>query len=258
MNIGLLSLAQRAAESWLGVAVVSANSTPFFSKQMLQSLKLSQSLSSSPQWHFSCLELGGEYSLFSLSMEHGPSCGAPFMNMHEIRYDIALLPLIILSSDLSSRKLQSMACRTNVAWRQTRGKGHLFRHLFLFDWDRGFQHLGILLRVARGRVEGGKWAGLSMNGLACWQPGAVGVMVCEVTLYIGTVGSPSFFVKEAFAGEVWVSGLPVINHHSPFFSLTAQYKAWHLTPKTPDFCTDTSWGPKGGEEGKRKRLSWFL
>lgn len=129
--LGTLSLAQRVAESWLGVAVVSANSTPFFSKQMLQSLKLSQSLSSSPQWHFSCLELwGGEHSLFSLSIEHGPSCVAPFMNMHEIRYDIALLPLIILSSDLSSRKLQSMACRTNVAWRQTRGKGHLFRHLF--------------------------------------------------------------------------------------------------------------------------------
>lgn len=135
-----------------------------------------------------------------------------------------------------------------------------FQASLLFDWDRGFQHLGILLRVARGRVEGGKWAGLSLNGLACWQPGAVGVMVCEVTLYIGTVGSPSFFffVKEAFAVEVWVSGLPVINHHSPFFSLTAQYKAWHLTPKTPDFCTDTSWGPKGGEEGKRKGLSWFL
>lgn len=68
-----------------------------------------------------------------------------------------------------------------------------FQASLLFDWDRGFQHLGILLRVARGRVEGGKWAGLSLNGLACWQPGAVGVMVCEVTLYIGTVGSPSFF-----------------------------------------------------------------
>lgn len=78
---------------------------------------------------------------------------------------------------------------------------------------------------SQGRVEGEKWAGLSVNGLACWEPGAAGVMVCEVTLRIGTVGSPSFFVKEAFAVEVWVSGLPVINHHSPFFSLTAQYKA---------------------------------
>jgi hypothetical protein len=73
------------------------------------------------------------------------------------------------------------------------------------------------------------------------------------------VGSPSFFVKEAFAVEVWVSGLPVINHHSPFFSLTAQYKAWHLTPKTPDLCADTSWGPKGGKGGgAREKLSWFF
>lgn len=54
---------------------------------------------------------------------------------------------------------------------------------------------------------------------------AVGVMVCQVTLNIGAVGSPSFFVKEAFAVKGWVSSLPVINHPRPFFSLTAQYKA---------------------------------
>ena len=76
----------------------------------------------------------------------------------------------------------------------------------------------------RGRGLRGE-VGPLVNGVACWESNAVGVMACEVTLNIGTVGSPSFFVKEAFAVEVWVSGLPVINHLSPFFSLTAQYKA---------------------------------
>lgn len=180
------------------------------------------------------------------------------MNMHEIRYDIALLPLIILSSDLSSRKLQAMACRTNVAWRQTGGKS-IFSCLSFIWLGLRIPTFGHPSEGSQGRVEGEKWAGLSVNGLACWEPGAAGVMVCEVTLRIGTVGSPSFFVKEAFAVEVWVSGLPVINHHSPFFSLTAQYKAWHLTPKTPDLCADTSWGPKGGKGGgAREKLSWFF
>ena len=81
-------------------------------------------------------------------------------------------------------------------------------------------------RVGRERGRGLRGeVGPLVNGVACWESNAVGVMACEVTLNIGTVGSPSFFVKEAFAVEVWVSGLPVINHLSPFFSLTAQYKA---------------------------------
>lgn len=74
---------------------------------------------------------------------------------------------------------------------------------------------------SKGRREGSP----SVNGAACWEPKAVGVMLCQVTLNIGAVGSPSFFVKAAFAMEVSVSEFQVINHFSPFFSLTAQYKA---------------------------------
>lgn len=76
-----------------------------------------------------------------------------------------------------------------------------------------------------GAGQGREKSAPRVNGRACWEPRAVGVMACEVTLNIGAVGSPSFFVKEAFAVEVWVSGLAVIHHLSPFFSLTAQYKA---------------------------------
>lgn len=54
-------------------------------------------------------------------MAHGPSCMTPFMNMHEIRYDIALLPLIILSSDLCSIKLQPVAPRSECSLKEREG-----------------------------------------------------------------------------------------------------------------------------------------
>lgn len=54
-------------------------------------------------------------------MAHGPSCMTPFMNMHEIRYDIALLPLIILSSDLCSIKLQPVAPRSKCSLKEREG-----------------------------------------------------------------------------------------------------------------------------------------
>lgn len=80
-------------------------------------------------------------------------------------------------------------------------------------------------------------------------------MVCELTLNIATVGCPSFFVKEAFAVEVWISGFAVINHLSLFSSLTALYKAWHLTPKTPGLTQRHKrrpWG-RGRERGEKKQ-----
>ena len=54
-------------------------------------------------------------------MAHGPSCMTPFMNMHEIRYDIGLLPLIILSSDLCSIKLQPVASRSECSLKEREG-----------------------------------------------------------------------------------------------------------------------------------------
>lgn len=68
-------------------------------------------------------------------------------------------------------------------------------------------------------MEGEKWVGLSVNGLVCWEFGVAGVMVCEVILRIGIVGSFSFFVKEVFVVEVWVLGFLVINYYSLFFFL---------------------------------------
>lgn len=44
------------------------------------------------------------------------------MNMHEIRYDIALLPLIILSSDLCSRKLQPWASQSKCSLKKNKTK----------------------------------------------------------------------------------------------------------------------------------------
>lgn len=165
------------------------------------------------------------------------------MNMHKIRYDIALLPLIILSSDLRSRNLQSMTSQSKCSLKKNKtNQNKKILSFCLFFYLIGIRYSNILgtglweeqRRHGRERVSPlRREVRPSVNGVACWEPKAVGVMVCEVTLNIGTVGSPSFFVKEAFAVEVWVSGLPVINHLSPFFSLTAQYKAWHLTPKTP-------------------------
>lgn len=54
-------------------------------------------------------------------MAHGPSCMTLFMNMHEIRYDIPLLPLIILSSDLCSIKLQPVAPRSESSLEEREG-----------------------------------------------------------------------------------------------------------------------------------------
>lgn len=126
-----------------------------------------------------------------------------------------------------------------------------FQTSLLFDWDGGFQHLGILLRVARGRVEGGKWTGLSMNGLACWQLGAVGVMVCEVTLYIGTVGSPRFFCKRSICNGGL--GFRPPSHQSSQPILLFDSSVQGLTFDTQDPGTSAQTQAEALREGRRGR-----
>lgn len=137
---------------------------------------------SSPQCHSSCLGWGVDNSLFSFSTAHGPSCVAPFMNMHEIRYDIALLPLIILSSDLCSRKLQSVASqskcslKTNKTQQNKTETPYLF--VYLFFQLTGIKHSNIWARVCEGAEEGWEGAGGAEQGreksAPVWMAGLVG------------------------------------------------------------------------------------
>lgn len=57
--------------------------------------------------------------------------------MHEIRYDIALLPLIILSSDLCSRKLQSVASQSKCSLKTNKTQQNkpetIFSFIFFFS-----------------------------------------------------------------------------------------------------------------------------
>lgn len=113
---------------------------------------------------------------------------APFMNMHEIRYDIALLPLIILSSDLCSRKLPSMASESKCSLKTnktTQNKKTTSFHLSFF-YLTGIKYSDVWARVREGAEEGRKGEGVSsaenrvspcVNGPACWEPKVVGVTV---------------------------------------------------------------------------------
>lgn len=111
--------------------------------------------------------------------------------MHEIRYDIALLPLIILSSDLCSRKRPSMASESKCSLKTnktTQNKKTTSFHLsFFFFFDlTGIKDSNVWARAREGAEEGRKGLSVSsaenrisrsVNGLACWELKVVGVTV---------------------------------------------------------------------------------
>lgn len=108
-------------------------------------------------------------------MAHGPSCMTLFMNMHEIRYDIPLLPLIILSSDLCSIKLQPVAPHSESSLEEREGGEEKKKKGMPFFI--GIKCLKILAggcqeskgreRKRERRTQGQRDEKSSMNALAC-------------------------------------------------------------------------------------------